>query len=185
MGKKITIDSATMFNKGLEIIEAHWLFSVPCEQIDVCIHPQSIVHSMVEFIDGSFKTQMGVPSMYTPILYSLTYPDRVRSSKLRLDLSKQLVLEFQQPKEPFLKAIQIVKDLLRVGGASCCLNAANEEAVKAFLDGKISFLDIYSVVEDTLALHVQAQYSNLDEMIALDCLSRKNAKNIINKRYIK
>ena len=87
MGKKITIDSATMFNKGLEIIEAHWLFSVPCEQIDVCIHPQSIVHSMVEFIDGSFKTQMGVPSMYTPILYSLTYPDRVRSSKLRLDLS--------------------------------------------------------------------------------------------------
>lgn len=177
MGSKITIDSATMFNKGLEIIEAHWLFDIAVDNIDVWVHPQSIIHSLVEFNDGSMKAQLGVPTMYIPIQYSLFFPHRKPSKTKRLDFSESLTMQFLKPKDPFAKALSLAKQALKEGDyASCCLNAANEIAVDAFLKGLISFLDIYTIVEDTLATCTAIPITTIEDVFYLDNECRLRAK---------
>ena len=151
MGEKITIDSATMMNKGLEVIEAHWLFNVPPERIEVLIHPQSVIHSMTQFTDGSIKAQMGVPDMKAPILYALAYPFRLISEFERLDFAKYSSLTFEKPDMQRFPALNIAYQALKDGGNSpCVMNAANETAVKAFLDEKIGFQDIARLIEKAM-----------------------------------
>ena len=141
MGNKVTIDSATLMNKGLEVIEAHWLFGIPAEKIDVVIHPQSIIHSMVEFIDGSVKAQLGMPDMKIPIQYALTYPERAMSNVGRVDFPMLKEMTFFTPDLDRFQCLRLAYDALKEGGTMpAALNAANEIAVKRFLEGKISFL---------------------------------------------
>ena len=143
MGAKITIDSATMMNKGFEVIEARWLFDIGAANIDVLVHPQSIVHSMVQFIDGSVKAQMGLPDMKLPILYALTAPQRITTDFERMDLAKIVDLSFEAPDLERFPCLRLAFDALAAGGtATAIVNAANEIAVAAFLDKKIAFMDI-------------------------------------------
>lgn len=152
MGAKISIDSATLMNKGLELIEAAWLFNRPSAQIDVVVHPQSIIHSMVEYLDGSVLAQMGSPDMRTPIGYALAWPERMETPVERLDFAKLGKMTFFEPDLERFPALRLARDALEAGGqASCVLNAANEVAVEAFLKGRISFLDIAQTCEDTLS----------------------------------
>ncbi len=154
MGPKITVDSATMMNKGLEIIEAHWLFDLPPERIQVVIHPQSIIHSLVEFQDGSVKAQLGVPDMKIPIQYALTYPERLPSSWDRLDLAAIGTLTFEEPDYQRFPCVRLAYDALRAGGtAPAVLNTANDLLVDRFLKGKISFTDIPRYIEKVLEAH--------------------------------
>lgn len=151
MGNKITIDSATLMNKGLEVIEAHWLFGLPSERIDVIVHPQSIIHSMVEFVDGSVKAQLGIPDMKLPIQYALTYPDRPPSMFKRLDFTEVARLTFQKPDMDRFPCLSLAYRVLREGGtAPAVLNAANEAAVQLFLDERISFTGIPGMIADAL-----------------------------------
>jgi 1-deoxy-D-xylulose-5-phosphate reductoisomerase len=151
MGQKITIDSATLMNKGLEIIEAKWLFDVPLEHIDVIVHPQSIIHSLVEFVDGSVKAQLGAPDMRLPIQYALEYPKRLDQSYELLDLLKTKPLEFFPPDPDKFPALRLAREAGELGGLMpCILNAANEVAVYAFLSGEIEFVDIPNVIEAAL-----------------------------------
>ncbi len=151
MGKKITIDSATLMNKGLEVIEAHYLFDIPPEKIEIVIHPQSIIHSMVEFIDGSVKAQLGVPDMKIPIQYALTYPSRVESKYQRIDFGKISQLTFMKPDLDKFTLVKSAYEALKLGGtATAILNGANEAAVQLFLDGKISFTSIARLVQMAL-----------------------------------
>ena len=151
MGNKITIDSATLMNKGLEVIEAHWLFDIPPERIEVLIHPQSVIHSMVQFTDGSVKAQLGVPDMKAPILYALSYPHRLASDFKRLDFAKYAALTFEQPDLRRFPALELAYQALKQGGNSTCvMNAANEAAVKLFLNGKTGFMDIPRLIEKAL-----------------------------------
>ncbi len=151
MGRKITVDSATLFNKGLEMIEAHWLFGVPMDRIQVVIHPQSIVHSMVEFVDGSFLAQLSRTSMTFPIQYALTYPRRVRGTLAPLDFHELRRLDFAAPREADFPALRLAREAGNRGGnAPAVLNAANEEAVQAFLAGRLSFPGIWETVEFAL-----------------------------------
>ena len=148
MGAKITIDSATMMNKGLEVIEAHWLFDLPAERIEVLVHPQSVIHSMVQFADGSVKAQLGVPDMKSPIQYALSYPYRMESDFPRLDFSKYPSLTFEKPDTQRFPALALAYQALKDGGnRPCVMNAANEAAVEAFLNGSISFTDIPRWIE--------------------------------------
>jgi 1-deoxy-D-xylulose-5-phosphate reductoisomerase len=143
MGAKVTIDSASMMNKGFEMIEAHWLFNCPVEQIEIAVHPQSIVHSMVQFVDGSIKAQLGVPDMHIPIRYALGYPTRLPSSKQRLKLEQYRTLEFEAPDMNKFPLLGYAFDAIKQGGnMPCILNAANEIAVKAFLDGRLKFMEM-------------------------------------------
>ena len=147
MGAKITIDSATLINKGLEVIEARWLFNIPAEHIEVLIHPQSVIHSMVQFADGSVKAQMGVPSMKTPVLYALSYPYRLDSDFQRLDFTKYPALTFEKPDLQRFPALDIAFQALKTGGnMPCIMNAANEAAVQEFLNGRIGFMDIPRII---------------------------------------
>lgn len=174
MGRKITIDSATMMNKGLELIEAHWLFRIPVEKIDVVIHPQSIIHSMVEFVDGSIKAQLGVPDMKVPIQYSLTYPDREQSDFERLDLTKVVKFDFHPPDLTKFRTLGLAREALRIGGtAPAVLNAANECAVGLFLDGKISFDRIALSIEDALEHHTVQKNPLIDDIMDADEWARK------------
>ena len=151
MGAKITIDSATMMNKGLEVIEAYWLFDVPTENIEVLIHPQSIVHSMVQFSDGSVKAQLGVPDMKVPIQYALSYPHRLNSDFPRLDFKKYASLTFEQPDMQRFPTLGLAYQALKDGGnRPCVMNAANEAAVEAFLNGHIRFTDIPRWIEQAM-----------------------------------
>jgi 1-deoxy-D-xylulose-5-phosphate reductoisomerase len=151
MGQKITIDSATLMNKGLEVIEAHWLFGIPAERIDVMVHPQSIIHSMVEFTDGSVKAQLGVPDMKIPIHYALTAPDRIAATYDRLTLERMRTLTFEAPDTESFPCLRLAYEALAAGGtAPAVLNGANEVAVAAFLAGRIGFLDIPDVIARTL-----------------------------------
>ena len=151
MGGKITIDSATLFNKALEFVEAHWLFSLPTDQIEVVIHPQSIVHSMVEFVDGSVIAQLSPPDMRLPIQYTLTYPSRVSGPARRMDFSSAFEMQFESPDEGRFPALRLAREVVRRGGTSGAIfNAANEVAVAAFLARKIKLTEIASVVESTL-----------------------------------
>jgi len=151
MGHKITIDSATLMNKGLEVIEARWLFDIPPDRIDVVVHPQSIIHSMVRFVDGSIKAQMGLPDMRLPILYALGYPSRIPSGLPRLDFTKYPELTFEQPDREVFRNLGLAYRAIEKGGnLPCILNAANEAAVQAFLNDRIGFLDISHVIEDCM-----------------------------------
>ena len=151
MGAKITVDSSTLVNKGFEVIEAHWLFGMPAERIDVLVHPQSVVHSMVEFEDGAVKAQLGTPDMRLPIQYALTFPERFSYGGDRLDLARTATLTFEEPDREKFPALDIAYDCLRKGGtAPCVMNAANEVAVAAFLDGRIGYCDIVRLIERAL-----------------------------------
>jgi len=174
MGAKISIDSATMMNKALEMIEAHYLFNMPADKIDVVIHPQSVVHSMVEYIDGSILAQMGAPDMRTPIAFALAYPDRMVTTGETLDLNKLSTLTFSKPDLQKFPAIQLAYDCLNAGASyQITLNAANEVAVAKFLKGEITFGNIIEIVEKSLSLAPSYQPKTLDDIIELDSDVRK------------
>lgn len=182
MGDKITIDSATMMNKGLEVIEARWLFDLVPEKIRVIIHPQSIIHSFVHFRDGSVKAQLGLPDMRVPILYALSYPHRFASDLPRLDLSQSGAFTFQAPDFRKFRSLELAYSALKEGGNKpCILNAANEAAVKAFLSGKIGFLQIPAVVEHALEKNSYLAAPDLEALEASDRTARDTADKYINK----
>ena len=178
MGRKITIDSATMMNKGLEVIEARWLFGVGADQIDVVIHPQSIVHSMVEMIDGSVLAQMGVTDMRLPIQYACSYPERWSGSLPSLDLTRAGRLDFLPPPDERFPCLRLAYRALRAGGTMpVALNAANEVAVEAFLDRKLGFMDIPRVIEQTLDAHTREDVSALQVVRRVDDWARTHARS--------
>lgn len=182
MGAKISVDSATMMNKGLETIEAMFLFPVGAERIDVIVHPQSVVHSMVEYIDGSILAQLGTPDMRTPIAVALAWPDRMAAPVPRLDFKKSANLTFEDPDFERFPALRIARDALREGGAApTLLNAANEVAVAAFLARRIGFLDIVACVEAVLAEDRPAAPGDLDAVAELDRAARRKAEDWIKK----
>ncbi|NOU26165.1 MAG: 1-deoxy-D-xylulose-5-phosphate reductoisomerase [Methylotenera sp.] len=177
MGPKITIDSATMMNKGLEVIEAHWLFNALPKQIDVIVHPQSIIHSMVEYIDGSVLAQLGNPDMRTPIAYGLGYPTRLASGVSSLDLLKIARLDFCAPDLERFPCLRIAYDALNIGGtAPAILNAANEVAVGAFLAEKIGFMNIPQIIETVLSSAKIEQVESIHQLEIIDEQARKDAK---------
>jgi 1-deoxy-D-xylulose-5-phosphate reductoisomerase len=182
MGSKITIDSASMMNKGLEVIEAGWLFDLTPEQIDVVIHPQSVIHSMVHFADGSVKAQLGVPDMRVPILYALTYPGRFVSDLPRLDFSKYDSLTFFKPDPEKFRNLALAFRAMKAGGnMPCILNAANEVAVCAFLEGRIGFLNMPQVVEYTMDKACFALDISVKLLEESDMEARKIANEYIYK----
>jgi len=182
MGSKVTVDSASMMNKGLEVIEAKWLFDLSPEQISVVIHPQSVIHSLVHFADGSVKAQMGVPDMRLPILYALSYPERFSSDLPRLDFSDYPSLTFTLPDRKRFRNLGLAFDALRKGGnMPCVLNAANEIAVNAFLNEKVSFLQMPDIVEYTLDQSTYSQSPDLDFLNISDAEARKISTDYINK----
>jgi 1-deoxy-D-xylulose-5-phosphate reductoisomerase len=179
MGPKITIDSATLMNKGLEVIEAYWLFGVEAKDIEVLIHPQSIIHSMVQFVDGSVKAQLGLPDMKLPILYALEYPKRTKSSFQRMDLSKIATLSFELPDFEKFPCLQLAFDALECGGtATTVLNAANEIAVQAFLAGKIRFTAIARIIEEVRSTMQIVANPSLEDIIASDTEARIRASEV-------
>jgi 1-deoxy-D-xylulose-5-phosphate reductoisomerase len=182
MGPKITIDSASLMNKGLEVIEAKWLFDLDISRIDVLIHPQSIVHSLIELIDGSVLAQLGIADMRVPIAYALTYPDRIINDLPRLDLTKSDRLDFQLPDMKKFPCLELAYEASRLGGtAPAVLNAANETAVSAFLEKRIGFCDLPKVIEKVLRNHNPEKISSLAEVIAVDEEARRDAERIIRK----
>ncbi|WP_427338687.1 1-deoxy-D-xylulose-5-phosphate reductoisomerase [Caloranaerobacter sp. DY30410] len=175
MGRKISIDSATLMNKGLEVIEAKWLFDVDIENIEVVIHPQSIIHSMVEFIDGSVIAQLGVPDMKVPIQYALTYPERKYSNIKKLKLTEIKTLTFEEPDIDTFPCLKLAFEALKHGGTMpSVLNAANEVAVKLFLDRKIKFLDIPKLIEEVMLKHKIIYNPKLDDIIESDKWARES-----------
>ncbi|MBZ0204410.1 MAG: 1-deoxy-D-xylulose-5-phosphate reductoisomerase [Ignavibacteria bacterium] len=178
MGNKITIDSATLMNKGFEIIEAKWLFNLEVDKVEVLIHPQSIIHSMVEFSDGSVKAQMGVPDMKVPIQYAITYPERVRSDFPRVDFKSLKNLSFEQPDFDKFECLKLAYQVINSGGSyPVVLNAANEAAVELFLNKKIKFLDIPYFIKSTLDKHTNNTKPDLENIIEIDSWSRKQVFN--------
>jgi len=185
MGCKVTIDSASLMNKGLEVIEARWLFNLSPEQISVIIHPQSIIHSLVHFADGSVKAQLGVPDMRVPILYALSYPDRLPSDLPRLVLKDCKALTFSDPDIKKFRNLTLAYEALNRGGnMPCILNAANEMAVKAFLDGKIEFTQMPEIVEYTMETSLYSPSPDLDFLEVTDTSAREIALSYINKLQI-
>ena len=179
MGAKISVDSATMMNKGLELIEAYYLFPVEENQIDILIHPQSVIHSMVSYNDGSVLAQMGTPDMRIPISYALAWPDRLKTPAERLDLSEIGELNFQKPNSKRFPALALARDALKMGGAMpTVLNAANEVAVDCFLNKKIGFLDIMRVIEEVLDETSNSTLHQLSEISSCDYTIRKRAQEI-------
>ncbi len=180
MGKKITIDSATMMNKALEMIEARWLFDLRPEQIEVVIHPQSIVHSLVEFIDGSVIAPLSPPDMKLPIQYALTWPDRVSSPARKLDLAKSLQLDFEPPDEDRFPALKLGREVAAAGGtAGAVMNAANEAAVSSFISGELGFTEIVPACRAVLESHTFSADPTLDELLKLDAWARQEIKRWI------
>ncbi len=183
MGAKITIDSASMMNKGLEVIEAKWLFNLQPDQIDVIVHPQSIVHSLVQFEDGSMKAQMGLPDMKLPIQYALTYPERLKTDFPRFNFMDYPELTFEKVDTKVFTNLQLAYDVLREGGtAACALNASNEIAVDAFLKEQISFVDIFSINSEIVERVENIQQAQIEDFIAIDELARKEALNLIKQQ---
>jgi len=186
MGNKITIDSATMMNKGLEVIEAHWLFGLPADSIEVIVHPQSVIHSMVQFTDGSMKAQMGVPDMHLPILYALGFPERVQADSPRIDFSTYTQLTFEQPNLELFRNLTLAYQALKTGGnAACILNAANEVAVNAFLNQQLPFLGIAEVVEKCLELMPHLAKPGLEDYITTHNQTTEKANQIISDKLWK
>jgi len=180
MGAKITIDSATMMNKGFEVIEARWLFDIPIDKIEVIIHPQSIVHSMVQFCDGSIKAQLGQPDMRHPIQYALTFPDRLNAQVKRANLADIHQLTFEKPDYEKFRNLGLAYDALRRGGnIPCILNAANEVAVDAFLKGKIGFFAMSDIIEQTISETAFISSPTLDDYIATDREARARSSEKI------
>lgn len=180
MGKKITVDSSTLANKGLEVIEAHWLFNMPYEKIDVVVHPQSIIHSLVEFCDGSVIAQLGEPDMRLPIQYALSYPCRYHKAFDQLDLIKAGTLTFEAPDMEAFPSLRIAIDCGKAGGTlPCVFNAANEEAVYAFLDNKIKYLDIPYITEKVASLHKNIATPCIEDIERADAEARAAAQSII------
>lgn len=180
MGKKITVDSATLMNKGLEIIEAMWLFNLGVSEIEVLIHPQAVIHSMVEFRDGSILAQLGITDMRLPIQYALTYPRRFETGLKDMDFFKLQQLTFKKPDLKKFPALQLCMDVARrKGTAPCVLNAANEEAVEAFLNKRLSFTGIYGVVEKVVSKHHSVQSPTLEDVWAADGWAREQARGLI------
>ena len=185
MGKKITIDSATLMNKSLEVIEAAWLFGADIDQVEVVIHPQSIVHSMVEFKDGSVLAQLSNPDMVFPIQYALTYPERYESSLQPMDFTKALSLDFESPDHERFPSIKMAKDSFRRGGtAPAVFNAANEVAVAAFLAGSLKFSRIWDVIQKTLDKHSFERQPDLGRIIEADSEARIIAEEIISQEKL-
>jgi len=180
MGRKITIDSATLFNKGLEMIEARWLFDVPMERIEVVVHPQSIVHSMVEFADNSVIAQLSHSDMCFPIQYAVTWPDRVPNNLKPLDFAKLAALHFEAPRVDDFPAINLARQAGTIGGTlPAVLNAANEIAVEAFLNGNIPFPGIWKLVERTMNAHTVTAHPNLEVLIDADSWARAKAAELL------
>jgi 1-deoxy-D-xylulose-5-phosphate reductoisomerase len=174
MGPKITIDSATMMNKALELIEARWLFGLPGEKLDVVVHPQSIVHSMVEFVDGSVVAQLSPPDMRLPIQYALAYPERFACPARKFDFTQSIALEFEPPDPKRFPAVQLGHEAaIRGGTCGAVLNAANEEAVRGFLDGELRFTDIAEICRRVLDEHPYSPEPSLDEVRRLDGWARQ------------
>lgn len=172
MGSKITVDSATMFNKGLELIEAYHLFNVDASKIDILIHPESIVHSMVQFNDGSVKAQLGIPDMKVPIQYAISYPDHLSSDWPRLNLSEIGTLHFEKPDHNRFPSLRLAEEALKAGGTyPAVLNMANEKAVYRFLDRKIGFLDIFKEVEKALEEHQSLDPLSFEDLLSLSKMS--------------
>ena len=183
MGAKITIDSATLMNKGFELIEARWLFGVSEKNIDVVVHPQSIIHSLVEFVDGSVKAQLGLPNMTIPILYSLFYPNRKTHPIKDFNLSKMSELTFCGPDKSKFPHLQLAYDCLCRGGtAACSLNAANEIVVDAFLSKKIGFLNMIKIIEKSLEKSIFVGNPNLDDYLQVDLETREITTELIYKK---
>ena len=183
MGAKISVDSATMMNKGLELIEAHHLFGLPPERIDIVVHPQSVVHSMVEFTDGSVLAQMGTPDMRIPIAHALAFPGRVDSGAERLDLTRCPPLSFEAPDPTRFPALDLARQALNAGGsAPIVLNAANEIAVAAFLDGRIAFGEIVESVAQVLEDHPRNAPGSIADVVAIDRSARSAAEERLKKR---
>lgn len=180
MGSKITIDSATMMNKGLEVIEAMWLFDVPPENIEVVVHPQSIIHSMVEYRDGSIMAQLGAPDMRVPIQLALTWPERHPNPYKRIQFSEISKLTFEKPDLETFKALKLAFEAARIGGTlPCAMNAANEVAVDLFLKGRITFLEIVELIERVMDMHIVNSRPVLNDIIDTDRTSRELARNIL------
>lgn len=176
MGRKITIDSATLFNKGLEMIEARWLFDIEMARVGVVVHPQSIVHSMVEFVDGSLIAQLSTPDMCLPIQYALTYPARVASDRVQTDFPKVGSLTFEEPDLERFPALELARRAGEVGGTlPAVLNAANEVAVEAFVNRQINFPQITETVRRTMAAHQVAEHPTLEQILAADAWARTTA----------
>lgn len=181
MGKKITVDSATMMNKGLEVIEARWLFDIPVKDIEVLVHKEAVVHSMVKFIDGSIIAQLGATDMRLPIQFALTYPERKISRLPDLDLAQLKQLTFARPDLDKFPCFGLARRVAEKGGSlPAVLNGANEEAVEAFLNGRMSFCEIYSIVEKVVNKHRTIARPGLKEILACDGWSREEARNLIN-----
>jgi 1-deoxy-D-xylulose-5-phosphate reductoisomerase len=182
MGAKMTIDSATLMNKGFEVIEAKWLFGVPAEKIQVLIHPQSIVHSAVQFIDGSVKAQLGVPDMRLPIQYAFSYPDRLTLNGSRLDLFAAQKLEFFEPDIQKFRCLALAFEAIRMGGnMPCIVNAANEVVNEAFRQDRCSFPQMAEVIEKTMAQTTYDKNPSLDTYFKTDTEARSIASELINK----
>ncbi len=183
MGRKISVDSSTMMNKGLEVIEAHWLFNAPADAIQVVVHPQSVIHSLVQYVDGSVLAQLGNPDMRTPIAHALAYPERIEAGVEPLDLLKVATLNFMAPDLARFPCLALAYQALRAGGtAPTVLNAANEAAVAAFLDKRISFLAIPRMIEDVLAALPVAAANTLDEVLNADADARATAHELMQVR---
>ncbi|WP_407431517.1 1-deoxy-D-xylulose-5-phosphate reductoisomerase [Arcticibacter sp.] len=180
MGAKITIDSASLMNKGLEVIEAKWLFDLKPAQIDVIVHPQSIIHSIAQFEDGSMKAQMGLPDMKLPIQYALGYPDRILNSFPRFDFLKHTEMTFEQPDRRTFRNLQFAFDAMEKGGNSpCVLNAANEIVVQAFLDDRLGFLEMSDIIEKCMSEVSYIRDPNLEDFIETDTETRKFASQLV------
>jgi 1-deoxy-D-xylulose-5-phosphate reductoisomerase len=176
MGRKISVDSATMMNKGLEVIEAHWLFRAPADRIEVVIHPQSVIHSMVEYVDGSVLAQLGNPDMRTPIAHALGFPERIESGARPLDLFELQALSFERPDAARFPCLQLAYEALRAGGsAPVVLNAANEVAVERFLARALRFDRIPSLIEDVLSRVGPMSVAGLEDILQVDRLARQAA----------
>lgn len=183
MGKKITVDSATLMNKGLEVIEAHHLFGMDYDKIEVVVHPQSIIHSAIEYVDGSVIAQLGLPSMHIPIQYAITYPNRFEGIKSKsFSFSEIARLDFEEPDWNKFKALKIAYECGKTGGsAPVCMNAANEEAVFAFLNGKIKLFDIINIVEKMLVSHNTVKSPTIDEIFDIDNEIRIKTRELIEQ----
>ena len=186
MGAKISVDSATMMNKGLEIIEAFHLFALPEPRIEVLVHPQSVIHSMVAYVDGSVLAQLGPPDMRTPIAHALAYPERMPTPAARLDLAALGQLTFERPDDVRFPALRLAREALRAGGAApTILNAANEAAVAGFLAGRLGFLDIARVVEDTMTSMPGGVIASLDDVREADAAARRATEGaIVSTRFV-
>ena len=183
MGPKITVDSASLVNKGLEVVEAKWLYGVSYDQIQVIVHPQSVVHSMVQFCDGSVIAQLGCPDMRLPIQYAMTYPERQPSNFERLDFWQLHDLTFDKPDTETFKGLRFAYEAGRIGGSMpCVFNAANEVAVGAFLRGNIHFLDIYDIIEATMLKRETILQPDLDELLAEDRWARDYARTLLQQK---